>query len=154
MIQLMTLLHVLVSVALLGAVTHQAFSVGRRPAPGPQGFVSRFRGVSSMTFTNAIVLLFFVSSLLGGLLYPRYRVDVRPILEDLQLRGANGLFEIKEHFAAVGLGLLPAYWLAWRSPLSVDLHDTRKYLTWILAFLVWWNFIVGELLNNIKGLYP
>ncbi len=154
MIPALTLLHVLVSVALLGAVTHQAFSVARKPAPGPQGFIARFRGVSSMTFTNAIVLLFFMSSMIGGLLYPRYRVDVRPILEDLQLRSANGLFEIKEHFAAVGLGLLPAYWLVWRSPLSVELHDARKYLTWTLAFLVWWNFIVGELLNNIHGLFP
>lgn len=154
MIQLLTILHVLVSVALIGAVTHQAFSVGRKPAPGPQGFVGRFRGVNSMTFTNAIILLYVVSSLLGGLLYPRYRVDVRPILEDLQLRGANGLFEIKEHFAAVGLGMLPAFWLVWRPPLAAELHQARKYLTWLLAFTVWWNFIVGELLNNIKGLYP
>ncbi len=154
MIQFLAILHVLVSVALIGAVTHQAFSVARKPVAGPQGFVARFRNVNSMTFTNAIVLLYFVSSILGGLLYPRYRVDVRPILEDLQLRGANGLFEIKEHFAAVGLGMLPAFWLVWRPPLALELQQARKYLTWLLAFTVWWNFIVGELLNNIKGLYP
>lgn len=154
MIQLLVVLHALVSVALLGAITHQALSVGRRQTAPSQTFVRRFLGVNSLTFTNVVVLLFAVSSLLGGLLYPRYRVDVRPTLEDLQLRAANGLFEIKEHFAAIGIGLLPAYWLAWRPPLAPQSADARKYLTWILAFLVWWNFIVGELLNNIKGLFP
>lgn len=154
MIQLLVVLHALVSVALLGAMTHQALSVGRRHTAPSQTFVRRFLGVNALTFTNVVVLLFAVSSVLGGLLYPRYRVDVRPTLEDLQLRAANGLFEIKEHFAAIGVGLLPAYWLAWRPPLAPQAADARKYLTWILAFLVWWNFIVGELLNNIKGLFP
>jgi hypothetical protein len=154
MIQWLLILHVLVSIALIGAVTHQSFSVVRKPKPGPQGFIDRFRNVNAMTFTNAIVLLYFVDCVLGGLVYPRYRVDVRPILEDLQLRSANGLFEIKEHFAAVGLGVLPAFWLVWRTPLNPELQAARKYLTWMLAFTVWWNLIVGELLNNIKGLYP
>jgi len=107
-----------------------------------------------MTFTNVIVLLFALSSVMGGLLYPRYRVDVRPMLEDMQLLAANGIFEIKEHFAAVGLGLLPAYWRYWRPPLSIEYAQTRRYLTWMLAFIVWWNFLVGEILNNIKGLFP
>jgi hypothetical protein len=154
MIQVLLVLHALVSVALLGAITHQAFSVARKPAASPGTFVNRFRGVHSATFTNVVVLLFLAATLLGGLLYPRYRVDVRPTLEDLQLRAANGVFEIKEHFAAVGLGLLPAYWRFWRAPLKLEYADARKYLTWILAVIVWWNFIVGELLNNIRGLFP
>ena len=37
------------------------------------------------------------------------RIDVRPSLEAMQLSAANGVFEIKEHLAAIGLGLLPAY---------------------------------------------
>jgi hypothetical protein len=154
MIQLLLLLHVLVSVALLGALTHQSFSVTRRRPRADTAFINRFRNVHSMTFTNVIVLLFAVNALLGALLYPRYRVDVRPMLEDMQLRAANGIFEIKEHFAAVGLGLLPAYWRFWRPPLAVEHAQTRRYLTWILAFIVWWNFLVGEVLNNIKGLFP
>lgn len=154
MIQILLVLHVLVGAALLGALTHQSFSVARKPVAPPRSFVERFRGVNSPTFTNVVVLLFFANVILGGLLYPRYRVDVRPTLEDLQLRAANGVFETKEHFAAVALGLLPAYWLAWRAPLVLSRADSRKYLTWMLAFVVWWSFIVGELLNNIKGLFP
>jgi hypothetical protein len=154
MIQVLLLLHVLVGAALLGAITHQAFGVARKPASLGRNFVGRYVAVNSPTFTNAIVLLFVVNVVLGGLLYPRYRIDVRPLLEDMQLRAANGVFETKEHFAAVGLGLLPAYWLFWRTPLSIDSAAARKYLTWILAFIIWWNFLVGELLNNIKGLFP
>ena len=154
MIQVLLILHALVAVALLGAITHQAISVATRPTSPPHSFVDRYRRVNSPTFTNAIVLLFVLASMLGGLLYPRYRVDVRPALEDMQLRAANGIFEAKEHFAAVGLGLLPAYWLFWRPPLVLEYAETRKYLTWILAFVVWWNFLVGEVLNNIRGLFP
>ena len=153
MIQVLLILHGLVAAALLGAITHQAFSVTRR-GHRRGSFVGRFRGVNSPTFTNVIVLMFVATFVLGGLLYPRYRIDVRPMLEDLQLRAANGVFETKEHFAAVGLGLLPAYWLYWRPPLALEHAATRRYLTWMLAFIVWWNFLVGEVLNNIKGLFP
>jgi hypothetical protein len=154
MIQILLMLHVLIAVALVGAITHQAFSVARRrPAPS-RNLVDRFRNVNSTTFSNTVILLFAANAVLGALLYPRYRVDVRPTLEDLQLRAANGIFEIKEHFAAVGLGLLPVYWRFWRVPLAQQYAATRKYLTWTLAFIVWWNFLVGEILNNIKGLFP
>jgi hypothetical protein len=155
MIQLLLLIHVIVGAALLGALTHQSLAVGRR-AQGPpgRGVVDRFRSVNSPTFTNTVVVLYAMSVVLGGLLYPRYRIDVRPILEDLQLRAANGLFETKEHFAAVGLGLLPVYWVAWRKELAIEWAATRKYLTWILAATAWFNFLVGELLNNIRGIFP
>ena len=154
MIQVLLICHVLVGAALLGAITHQAFSVARRPVSPPRSFVERFRGVNSPTFTNVIVLLFVANVVLGGLLYPRYRVDVRPMLEDLQLRAANGIFETKEHFAAVVLGLLPAYWRAWRLPLVPAYSDTRKYLTWMLAFIVWWNFLVGRTAQQHQGALP
>jgi hypothetical protein len=135
-------------------LTHQSFAVAKKPTGPSKSFVGRFTGVNSPSFTNVVCLLYAVSVLFGALLYPRYRIDVRPLLEDMQLRAANGLFETKEHFAAVGLGLLPAYWLFWRQPLTLEHASTRKYLTWILAFTAWFNFLVGELLNNIRGIFP
>jgi hypothetical protein len=153
-IQLLLIFHVLVGAALLGALTHQSFAVAKKPTGPSKSFVGRFTGVNSPSFTNVVCLLYAVSVLFGALLYPRYRIDVRPLLEDMQLRAANGLFETKEHFAAVGLGLLPAYWLFWRQPLTLEHASTRKYLTWILAFTAWFNFLVGELLNNIRGIFP
>lgn len=152
MITLLLIVHGLLAVALLGAITHQAMSVARRvPAGARTNFVGRFGAVAGAGYTNAIVVLFIVTSIGGGLLYPQYRLDVRPALEDLNMRAANGSFEIKEHLAAIGLGLLPIYWFMWRQPLVAAYAQSRKYLTWIMAFLVWWGFLVGHVLNNIKG---
>jgi hypothetical protein len=152
MITVLLIVHGLLAVALLGAITHQAFSVARhRPAPAPASFVGKFAAVGAASYTNAIVVLFIVTSIGGALLYPRYRLDIRTTLEDLNLRSANGIFEIKEHLAAIGLGILPIYWFLWKKALTPEYAASRKYLTWILAFLVWWNFLVGHILNNIKG---
>jgi hypothetical protein len=155
MITVLLLIHALLAVALLGAITHQALAVERPiPASATSSFVDRFRGVGAAHYANAIVALFVLTTVLGALLYPQYRIDVRPTLEDLQLRSANGVFEIKEHLAAIGLGLLPAYWYYWRQPLDAQSAATRRFLVWLLAFVVWFNFLVGHVLNNIKGLLP
>ena len=155
MIVVLLIVHGLLAVTLLGAITHQALSViPLRAAAGAASFVGRFRTVDSAAYTNAIVVLFVVTAIGGGLLYPQYRLDVRTTLEDLQLRAANGVFEIKEHLVAIGLGVLPTYWLFWRAPLVPQQAAARRYLTWLLAFIVWWGFLVGHVLNNIKGLLP
>jgi hypothetical protein len=138
------------SIALIGAITHQAVSTFHRPAP-PHNFVGRFANVSGVSYTNAIIVMFLITALLGNLVYPQYRLDIRTALEDLNLRAANGIFEIKEHFAAIGMFMLPAYWLYWRAPLNKDYAGVRRWLTTILAFIVWWNLLVGHILNNIKG---
>ena len=153
MITTLLILHGLLAVALLGAITHQAFSTAKRIPVAERSFVDKFRAVGAASYTNAIVVLFIVTCIGGALLYPPYRLDVRPTLEDLDLKAANGVFEIKEHLAAIGLGLLPAYWFFWRQPLSPDGVIARRYLTWILAFVIWWNFLVGHVLNNIRGLF-
>lgn len=154
MITVLLILHGLMAVALLGAITHQAFSTSRHaPTTGRRSFIARYRAVSAASYTNAIIVLFIVTCVGGALLYPPYRLDVRPTLEDLDLRAANGVFEIKEHLAAIGLGLLPAYWVFWRQPLTPEGAIARRYLTWILAFIIWWNFLVGHVLNNIRGLF-
>jgi hypothetical protein len=155
MIVVLLIVHGLLAVALLGAITHQALSVApRRSAAASLSFVGRFSSVDSGAYATAIVVLFVVTAIGGGLLYPQYRLDVRTALEDLQLRSANGVFEIKEHLVAIGLGLLPSYWVFWRAPASSPLAASRRYLTWLLAFVVWWSFLVGHVLNNIKGLLP
>ena len=156
MIVVLLILHALLAVALLGAITHQALSVlGISPAAnGRWTFIDRFRGVDATAYTTPIVVLFAVTALGGALLYPQYRVDVRPALEDTQNVAANGVFEIKEHLVAIGLGLLPSYWLFWRRSNGPETAAPRRYLTWLLAFFVWWSFIVGHVLNNIRGLLP
>src|SRR3954451_8190753 len=115
MITVLLIVHGLLAVFLLGAITHQAMSVVRRPAAsGPRSFVDKFGSVNAASYTTPIIVLFVITSIGGAFLYPQYRIDVRPTLEDLQMRAANGVFEIKEHLAAIGLGILPVYAVAWR----------------------------------------
>jgi hypothetical protein len=155
MITFLLIIHGLLAVALLGAITHQALAVVPVSAsPGGRSFFTRFRNVNAPSYAAPIILLFVVTTLLGGVLYPHYRIYVRTLLEDMQMRGSNGLFEIKEHLVAVGLSMLPAYWLFWRAPLKPEDAVLRRCFTWMLALIIWWGFLVGHVLNNIKGLLP
>src|SRR5262245_18542137 len=98
MIVAMLILHGLLAVTLLGALPHQALAVVPTGAsPGPRSFFDRFRKVNSAAYAGPIVLIFVLTALWGGLLYPQYRTDVRPALEDYGMTFANGVFEIKEH---------------------------------------------------------
>ena len=150
MITIMLILHGLASVALLGAITHQAMAAWW-PARHSHGFIARMRSVSPLSYTNAVIVLFLITAILGGLIYPAYRLSVRVVLEDYRLWAANGSFEVKEHLDAIGAGLLPAYWYFWRDPSEKQHAWTRAILTALIAVTVWWGFIVGHVLNNIRG---
>ena len=155
MITILLIVHGLLAVTLLGGLTHQALSVIAAPAGGsPRSFIDRFRRVNGAAYVNPVIVLFIVTSIGGALLYPQYRIDVRPMLEEMEARAPNGVFEIKEHLVAIGLGVLPAYWLFWQQPPASAHTRSRRYLTWLLAFIVWWAFLIGHVLNNIKGLLP
>jgi len=141
----------LVAVALLGAVTHQTLAAWATVDARPGSFFGRFRSVPSGSFANAVVVLYVVSTLLGAILYLYFRVDVRPELERAGHWHVLGFFDLKEHFAAIGLALLPAYWVCWRRPHADESAQTRTALTSILAFIVWWSFLTGHFANNIMG---
>jgi hypothetical protein len=144
------IVHGLLAVALLGAITHQVLSVWV-PAPRPAGsFVARFRAVPGASYANAMVVLYLLTFVLGGIIYTEYRITVRTVVEQLEMWPQSGAFELKEHFAAVGLAVLPAYWHYWHAPAGEQAR-TRDILTLLLAFIVWWNFLVGHILNNIRG---
>ena len=145
------ILHGLVAVALLGAITHQAISAWVPAGSGPRSFVDRFRGVHAAAFTNAIVVLYVASILLGAVIYLLFKVDIQPSLERDRHWYVLGFFDLKEDFVAIGLGLLPAYWISWRRPLVNEPGRTAAALTAILAFVAWWGFLVGHVMNNILG---
>jgi hypothetical protein len=145
------IIHGLVAVALLGATTHQTLATWIPTRTRPDSFVGRFRTVPSAAFANAIVLLYVASALLGAVVYLYFRVDVRPGLERGGHWPALGFFDIKEHFVAIGLALLPAYWICWQQPRGSELAPTRAALTTILSCIVWWSFLVGHIVNNIRG---
>src|SRR5712675_3232327 len=145
------IIHGLIAVALLGAMTHQTLAAWATVDARPGSFFGRFRSVPSGSFANAVVVLYVVSALLGAILYLYFRVDVRPELDRAGHWHVLGFFDLNEHFAAIGLALLPAYWVCWRRPHADESAQTRTALTSILAFIVWWSFLTGHFANNIMG---
>ena len=152
MIVFLLILHSLLAVALLGAITHQTISAWA-PASraAASSFIVRMRAVPPTSYVNAVIVLYALTALLGAIIYPSYRINVRIVLEQMQLYTPNGAFELKEHFVALGLGMLPAYWYFWRASQVAEYGRTRAVLTALLAFIVWWGFVVGHILNNIRG---
>jgi hypothetical protein len=152
MVTFLLILHGLLAVVLLGGITHQAMSVAW-PSRNKKGIVSSYRAVSGSVYTNANIVLYLATATLGGTIYPAYRVGVRTYLENARLYSAVGSFEIKEQFIAVGLGMLPLYWLLWRRPPENGARAARIAVTVILCCIVWYGFLVGHVLNNIRGLF-
>lgn len=145
------ILHGLIAVALLGAITHQLLAI-LSPSRSTGSFFGHFRGVRSTVFVDAIVALYAGTAILGAVVYFHFGIGIKPALENARQWQLVGLFDIKEHFAVIGAALLPAYWLCWRDSEGGTLHTSRTVLTVILAVIVWWNFLVGYVLNNLLGL--
>jgi hypothetical protein len=148
----MLIVHGLIAVALLGAITHQAVAIWWPVRATPGSFVTRFRAVSSTSYVWAVIWLYIVSFILGAWIYTHYRYTSRLALEQLTFFKVVGAFELKEHMATIGLILLPAYWAYWRQPLSADGAQGRKNVTLFLALLVWVNFLIGHVVNNFRGI--
>jgi hypothetical protein len=147
---ILLIIHGILAVTLLGASSHQAISVAWPARQKADSFVGAVRSVNGARYTNAIIVLFVVAAALGSFIYPVYRVNVRPILQEYHLFKPEGSFELKEHFVAIGLMLLPAYWYFWHKADQAS-HATRTVLTVMLALIVWWGFLVGHVINNIRG---
>jgi hypothetical protein len=144
--------HATIAVALLGGITHQAFAACW-PARRKGGFFSSFRAVAGTSYTNVNIALYLAMITLGASIYPAYRVAVRTYLESARLWSVNGSFEVKEQFVTIGLGMLPLFWLVWRQPLDAQMRVARAATTAILCFIVWYSFLVGHVLVNIRGLF-
>ena len=151
MIAFWDILHALVAVFLLGAITHQGLSVWRKPAPA-RAFVDRFRAVSGAGYATAVVVLYVATFALGCYIYPAFVLDVKSSLFSAGMTTTVGFFQLKEHIAVAGLCLLPVYWHFWRSVPLTESTSIRKFLTTLIMLAVWWNLVVGHMLNNVKGL--
>ncbi len=147
------IVHGLLAVALLGALTHQAMAVAMpvRQIATPSGFITRFRTVRGAGYATAIVVLWVVTFILGAWIYTKYRIAIRIPLERTGYFKTLGFFELKEHAAALGLFILPAYWYVWKNPKNLGFDGARKWITVLLASLCWFSFLVGHVLNNVRG---
>jgi hypothetical protein len=145
------IIHGLLAVALLGAITHQAVAVWFPLRSSSRSFVARFRAVPGASYVWAIIVLYAATFVLGAWIYTQYRFTSRLALEQLRFFKTVGSFELKEHIATIGLIVLPAYWAFWRQPLSAEYAMARKQVTLLLAIFVWANFLIGHVVNNARG---
>jgi hypothetical protein len=145
------ILHGLVAVALLGAITHQTLAAWTLSGARPHSFFGRFRTVQPAGYANAVLVLYVGTAVLGAVIYLYFKVDIQPYLERDRRWHALGFFDLKEDFVAIGFGVLPAYWISWRSPVADERGWILVALTTILAFIVWWGFLVGHIINDIMG---
>jgi hypothetical protein len=56
------------------------------------GFFQAVRSVNGMSYTNAVLMLFLVTSALGCIIYPTYRVSVRMVLQEYGFYRPEGMF--------------------------------------------------------------
>jgi hypothetical protein len=147
---ILLIIHGILAVFLVGAITHQAVGVSWPVTKRSSGFFGAVRGVNGMSYTNAVIVLFVVTFVLGCIIYPTYRINVRTILQEYRLFKPEGMFEMKEHLLALSLALLPIYWLLWRKASDAN-YLARAVLTSLIAVAVWWSFLTGHIINNIRG---
>ena len=146
------MVHALLAVALLGALTHQAAAVLSRPRTSAAGgFITRFRSVSGPSYAAAVCVLWVITFIFGGWIYAKYRIYVRIPIEQEGFYKTLGAFELKEHFTTIGLGFLPFYWHLWKNARNAATDRARKWLTVVLAAICWYAFLTGHVVNNTRG---
>ena len=141
------LLHLGISVILLGAITHHAIRV--------------LRGTETVTrhgarYARWTVVTYALSVLSGAVVYPAFRYYCRYLLFDAHLRGVTATFEIKEHLAALGLALLPFYYFSSKdiTKLSRFQYFSHGFSVLVLAGIVWYTFLGGAAVTIFKGPLP
>ncbi len=114
-------LHLVLAVSAVGAATHTA-AFARRPAPERTARLSRLA-----------LLLSAAAMLVGALLYPRYKLEVRLAYLEANNPGAARLFDLKEQLVALALPIqCGVALLARRIP-----DATVRALALLAAALLW-----------------
>ncbi len=151
MITVLLILHGILAVFLVGAITHQAIGVWKTTPVPSTTFLQSLMNTRGAVYADIVGILYLLTMIGGAVIYPTFVLDVKGNLVDSHMDNVVGAFEIKEHFSVIGLAMLPAYWYYWKK-VGADEHIlTRRLATTLLALLVWWNFVVGHIVNNVRG---
>ena len=148
---ILLIIHGLLAIALLGAVTHQAASVLMPVRQAAGNFVDRFRAVNGTGYAGAVCVIYVLTFLMGAYIYTKYRVYVRIPMEQDGDWKTVGFFDFKEHMTTLGLVALPIYWYLWQNARNPEYDGPRKGITVVLASICWFVFLVGHVLNNTRG---
>jgi len=141
--------HLFATFVLVGSMTHNLICVWRYVG-GRFGRVKQER-----LFVRVSLWSYVAVYVIGALIYPAFRVYMRGGLFDTAMPWATGLFEVKEHWAAVGLGIFFVYYFLRK---NFDPQQEREKLIFlyaplcaILNVIVWYTIVVGCWLTLLKG---
>jgi len=141
------LVHLFATFVLVGSMTHNLFCV-----------VDYMRGKFNrqkleQLYVTVSLWSYIIVYAVGALIYPAFRVRIRPDF-DQDLPWATGLFEVKEHWGAVGLALFFVYYFLCKN-FQPDSEREKLFLYVPLCFLLniilWYKVIVSCYLTLLKG---
>lgn len=144
----LVLLHLLATFVLVGAMTHNLLIVFNyvRGKFGKKKLEHLYVKVSLWSYI--IVYIF------GTLAYPTFGVNTRAAFLDKTFPWATALFEVKEHWGALGLAFIVVYYLLRKSfQPDEEKHKLFFYvpLCLLLNLIVWYKVIVGCYLALLRG---
>ena len=146
--EILLLVHLFATFVLIGSMTHNLLIV--------VGYVRGKFGRQKLEWLYVRVSLwtYIIVYVIGALIYPAYRIYIRHHYFDPQLPWATGLFEVKEHWGAVGLAMFFVYYFLRKSFQPAEEKDKLFLyipLCFLLNLILWYKVIVGCYLTLLKG---
>jgi len=142
------LVHLFATFVLVGSMTHNLFCV-------VDYLRSKFnRQKLERLYVKVSLWAYVIVYAIGALIYPAYRIRVRHEYFDKQLRWATGLFEVKEHWGAIGLAMFFVYYFLRESFYPGEEKDKLFLyvpLCFLLNIILWYKIIIGCYLTLLKG---
>jgi len=114
------------------------------------GFIDKRSSTNMQGSLSGVILTYVI----GALIYPAYRIYIRHHYFDPQLPWATGLFEVKEHWGALGLAMFVVFYLLRRTFRPAEEKDKLVLyvpLCFLLNLILWYKVVVGCYLTMLKG---
>ncbi|MBN2374787.1 MAG: hypothetical protein JXD22_00185 [Sedimentisphaerales bacterium] len=140
--------HMLVTIVLVGSMTHNFLVV-----------IDYLRGKFNrknreLLYLKVSLWAYTFVYIVGALIYPAFRIRVRHDYFDEQLPWATGLFEVKEHWAALGMAFIVALYF-FRKSFDPAVNKQKLFLyvplCFIINFSLWYIVIASCFLTILKG---
>jgi hypothetical protein len=147
--ELLLLVHLFATFILIGSMSHNLLYVAKY-AQGKFGRQKQEFRYLKWAFWSYIFVY-----VIGAIIYPAFRVHIRGATFDPLLPWATGLFEVKEHWGAIGLAIFVVYYFLRKNFNPQEEKEKLFYiympLCLILNVILWYKVVVGCYLTLLKG---